>query len=173
MIGSDHWLSSENAKTFPFLPAFYRKKIVFYFYLVSAGLNSQLYWKGSFFFFKDLWATTNLLAKPGRGGRGEGGAGAPRELLGTLTQGKVPLCESDLKPTRVPSALLHEPILFCLMAHYGTFCLVQLGCLWTRPTIFYIILSENSWKEQKHSIIPLWRMYLLGCCHLPPGQFCL
>lgn len=71
-IGSDHWLSSENAKTFPFLPAFYRKKIVFYFYLVSAGLNSQLYWKRNFFSFKDLWATTNLLAKPGRGGRGWG-----------------------------------------------------------------------------------------------------
>lgn len=118
--------------------------------------------KGAFPLHQDLWTTTNSLARPGRGEREWGWHRISPKTLGTPTQGKVFLGESDLKPTQVPSLLLCEPLLLCLMAWYETFCLVQFRCLRMRPIIFYKILSENSWKERKCGISFLYRMYVLG-----------
>lgn len=138
---------------------------------VSPGLKTQLYWKGHFLSFRVFEQLLIHLQSLAEVKGGEDGAGSPQGVLGTPTQGKVPLCESDLKPTQVPSLLLHEPLLFCLMVWHETFCLVQFRCLRMRPIIFYKILSEISWKERKCGISSLCRMYVLGCCHLPPGQF--
>lgn len=104
--------------------------------------------EGKIVLLQDLWATTNSLARPGRAGN------------------------CDLKPTQVHSILLQETLIFPQWLSMESSAWSSWDFYGKDQQSFYTILSENSWKEKKCGIIPLWRMHVLGCCNLPPGRFC-
>lgn len=103
---SEHWLRGENAKIFPLMPTFHREKKTCPLYSVSPGLKSQLYWKRHFLSFRTFEQPLIHLQSLAEVKGGEGGTASPQGVLGTPTEGKVPLCECGLKPTQVTSLLL-------------------------------------------------------------------
>lgn len=166
---SEHWLRGENAKISPLTPAFFRKKSC-PLYSASPDLKSQLCWKGHFLSFRTFEHLLIHLQSLAEVKGGEGGTGSPKSSWYTNSGQSTPVWEWFKALPNLFSFVIWTPtILFSGMIWNLVPGPVQM--LWMRPIIFYKILSENSWKERKCGISSVCRMYVLRCCHLPPGQF--